>query len=226
MCFISSRRDWKPRRAIGDIDKCMARTITQEVTFHGFTASMYDGPLKTLVQNSYGSALGIYDASTKTWSTDCSVNSTAVTDGTRRAHHLHAHVTFVATVSMQKSTVAAQLASLLTAGDFNSQMAAVQAGDTNLASVTLPTATSVRAPTSTSSSSGDDSSSDSTTVIIIVACCVAGVILLICIATCLSRQAKHTPTDSITVHKDDLGNERLGPPVEDNTPVDDKTIQI
>jgi len=126
-----------------------SKSISQPVTL-SITAAQYTGNTKALYEQGYGSALGIFDATSGQYQTGCSVTSTVA----RRS----AQVTYTAQVSAALAVAAEAVAnnmvsdpSLLVAG-----MTAVKAGNTaTYGFVSVPTASdlTVTAPQVTTASS-------------------------------------------------------------------------
>merc|ERR1711881_386531 len=125
-------------------------TITQKITLSGTQAS-YTGAVKTLSEEAYGKALGIFDTTSGTgaWVTGCSV--TSVASASRRTSYA---VTFTATVAPAQSSAATTASGSLTTAQFATAATAVKtANNAAYGSITAPTATAI-ATASTSSVSG------------------------------------------------------------------------
>jgi len=122
-----------------------AVTIVQKLTMSG-TQTDYVGNVKSLAEEAYGSAIGIFDSTlaTPAYKTGCSV--TSVASASRRAYA----VTFTATVASAQSSAASTASTALTASGFATAAAAVKtANNAAYGSVTAPTATAVAAPSIT-----------------------------------------------------------------------------
>merc|ERR1711871_1848148 len=144
------------------------KTIVQAVTFD-IDVSAYTGNTKTLYERSYAAVLGIYTASTNTWTTGCSVDSSAV--AARRA----AVVTFTATTTASAAANAESAASSMDASTLTTSITNTKntlGGD--FASISTPTVQNVATPTTTTIVSG--AWQGATTSIVTVAMCMVAML--------------------------------------------------
>merc|ERR1712100_826932 len=121
-------------------------TITQKITFSGAQTD-YTGNVKSLAEEAYGNAIGIFDTTTTppAYKTGCSV--TSVASASRRTSYA---VTFPATVASAQASAANTASAALTPTSFDTAATAVKAANTaDYGVVTAPTATAVAAPSAT-----------------------------------------------------------------------------
>jgi len=102
------------------------------------TASAYVGLLQQVLDKGYGTSLGIYVPATLQYRSGCSVSSMAVTKKGGRAH-----VTVTAVVALGFACRARNLSKALTPGSLTVSFGQVQAHDTTLANVSMPSVFSV-----------------------------------------------------------------------------------
>merc|ERR1712100_757515 len=121
-----------------------AVTIVQKLTMSG-TQTDYVGDVKSLAEEAYGSAIGIFDSTlaTPAYKTGCSV--TSVASASRRAYA----VTFTATTSASTGNAASTAASTLTTTSYGNAVAAVKAAVTAYANTAAPAATATVSGAST-----------------------------------------------------------------------------
>jgi len=108
------------------------------------TVEEYKGSLKTLSENSYGDAIGIYDPNAKRWKSGCIVSSVAA--AARRAEAIA--VTYTTTLPESQVTAVKGAAESLTSSDLGKAMQEVRDGDASLSSVVAPQVASVEGVTS------------------------------------------------------------------------------
>jgi len=137
-------------------------TIVQKLTMSG-ALSTYTGDVKTLAEQAYGKALGIFDttASPPAYAAGCSVTSTAA----RRAFA----VTFTASTSASTGAAANTAASTITTASYATAAAAVKSANTAYSSITPAAATAIAPATTTAVSPNVSGASTVTTSIMAMA---------------------------------------------------------
>merc|ERR1711934_168168 len=111
-----------------------AKKFTQPITVP-LTAAQYTGAQKTVYERGYGFALGIFDTTTNTYKTGCSVSSAVKS---RRAVKVEFTATAAGAYAAAAETQTAAIAA--TPATFAQAVATAKTADTALANVTVPAA--------------------------------------------------------------------------------------